>query len=703
MVGVEMAVGAVIARIITQYSAKGSKAAQKDIAKLGKDFDKFAKRSALAFAAAGAAVGAFTVKVGTDAVRAAMDDQKSQVLLANSLRNTVGATDAAIAGTEDYITLLQKQVNVTDDELRPALSRLAAATGSIAGGQELLGTALNVSADSGADLASSVGAIIKASKGQFKALGNLVPGLSLATIKSKNFGKALTEVNKITAGAAAKRAQTLEYRLKGLNIAYGEILETLGYALLPVIEKFADVITTKVLPQLEAWINANKDKLAASLDTILTKLPALIIQVFDLFDYIQRNLGTIKILGAVLVSTFAAAKVYAGVIALSGAINILTAAFGRQAAAATAAGTATAFATGGASALAAVAGLAAFTTASLIAYKQLTKNNKVLDQTKEATTAIAKDNNKVVVATGRVLGNTTKLTAEQQKQLATQEALNKLKKMGVVPTSETDPIQLEAVRLNLLKEQNLAQKAMYDQLLANYEATNRMNIATQRYADILMVIADNKISESEVNLLAQKWGITNYEVAKYLAKVTGNVNLGSGWDAAGLAAADGWKIALGDLNAYLLAVSKGSFIAPQFTPPTQPQVNKYDAIFKDLTAKNIAAGIQAGPAAGLAASSARLQAQADAYFAANPNIDPLTGALKMASGGIVTRPTNALIGEAGAEAVIPLSRFGQMGTTVNITVNGSVTSSNDLTETVRNGILAGQTSGRSINARVLDL
>jgi hypothetical protein len=44
-----------------------------------------------------------------------------------------------------------------------------------------------------------------------------------------------------------------------------------------------------------------------------------------------------------------------------------------------------------------------------------------------------------------------------------------------------------------------------------------------------------------------------------------------------------------------------------------------------------------------------------------------------------------------------------MGTTVNITVNGSVTSSNDLTETVRNGILAGQTSGRSINARVLDL
>jgi hypothetical protein len=35
-------------------------------------------------------------------------------------------------------------------------------------------------------------------------------------------------------------------------------------------------------------------------------------------------------------------------------------------------------------------------------------------------------------------------------------------------------------------------------------------------------------------------------------------------------------------------------------------------------------------------------------------------------GGIVTRPTFALIGEAGPEAVIPLNRAGGMG---NITIN----------------------------------
>ena len=49
-------------------------------------------------------------------------------------------------------------------------------------------------------------------------------------------------------------------------------------------------------------------------------------------------------------------------------------------------------------------------------------------------------------------------------------------------------------------------------------------------------------------------------------------------------------------------------------------------------------------------------------------------------------------------------RAGERGDII-VTVNnaGSAIAANDLTETVRNGILAGQTSGRSINARVLDL
>ena len=63
-----MAVGAIVARILTQYSDKGSKAATKDINKLGKSFDAFAKKSAKAFGLATLAAAAFAVKIGKDAV-----------------------------------------------------------------------------------------------------------------------------------------------------------------------------------------------------------------------------------------------------------------------------------------------------------------------------------------------------------------------------------------------------------------------------------------------------------------------------------------------------------------------------------------------------------------------------------------------------------------------------------------------------------
>ncbi len=48
------------------------------------------------------------------------------------------------------------------------------------------------------------------------------------------------------------------------------------------------------------------------------------------------------------------------------------------------------------------------------------------------------------------------------------------------------------------------------------------------------------------------------------------------------------------------------------------------------------------------------------------------GVTAFASGGIVTRPTLGLVGEAGAEAIIPLNNLGGLGTTINIEVNAGL-------------------------------
>jgi hypothetical protein len=67
----------------------------------------------------------------------------------------------------------------------------------------------------------------------------------------------------------------------------------------------------------------------------------------------------------------------------------------------------------------------------------------------------------------------------------------------------------------------------------------------------------------------------------------------------------------------------------------------------------------------------------------------------MADGGIVTQATPVIAGEAGAEAIIPLSKMNGMmgGTVVNITVQGSVISERDLVSAVTQGLYNQQASG----------
>ena len=61
----------------------------------------------------------------------------------------------------------------------------------------------------------------------------------------------------------------------------------------------------------------------------------------------------------------------------------------------------------------------------------------------------------------------------------------------------------------------------------------------------------------------------------------------------------------------------------------------------------------------------------------------------LAEGGIVTKPTLAMVGEAGTEAIIPLSKMGGMGMggmNIVINVSGSVIQEKDLAVTVRDNI-----------------
>ena len=257
-----------------------------------------------------------------------------------------------------------------------------------------------------------------------------------------------------------------------------------------------------------------------------------------------------------------------------------------------------------------------------------------------------------------------KLTAEK----TAQQALDK-KKNELAAMFDIDKINLQvALSRKLSGEDELRVKIL--QRLA--DGTKAAIDEAARYADVLKVIEDGQITTGEVEMLAKKWGVTTTEVLLYLGvlfkaneelrKMLGLLDEINNKKLINEPVIKLNKIPAGAINPQDIFTDEA--IGKDFKVPLTLSQQKYQ---NKITAE-------------------RLQAQADAYFAANPQIDPFTGVPRMAEGGIVTKPTLAMIGEAGAEAVVPLDRMGGMGTTVNINVAGSVISEGQLQSVIQDAL-----------------
>ena len=283
-----MSSGAVIARIISQYSDKGSKAAQKDIARTAKTIDAFNKKIVKSYAIAGAAVAAFGIKLAKDAVQGAMEDQKQQAALAIALRNTAGATDAAIAANVKYLDSLELQVAIDNEQLIPALQKLVTATGNLGEAQALLSLATDVSAASGKDLASVSTALSRAVGGNFTALKKLGLPLDENAIKTGNLKKLLEDLAKVSAGQAAAAANTFEGKMEKLRLTIAQTADKVGYALIPVIEEYATYIISDIIPAIDKWVEANEGKLAKSFEGLLNTVAGITTNLVKLIVFIEK-------------------------------------------------------------------------------------------------------------------------------------------------------------------------------------------------------------------------------------------------------------------------------------------------------------------------------------------------------------------------------------------------------------------------------
>lgn len=286
-----------------------------------------------------------------------------------------------------------------------------------------------------------------------------------------------------------------------------------------------------------------------------------------------------------------------------------------------------------------------FTQPMTIAGQSTTNSLSAVEKMRAQAEVEALKRAKALAAAQKVqLANAKKLAAEAQKKLALEKAsavLNQANKLF-----DMDRIQLAAAAMAKQTEEDRVRIRLKTNILELEDAINEGNVqAAAKFASLIT---------QDAALLGQLRGV--------MMSLGDIPNPFEAW--------------LATLQAALAALLALTSIKPTATVMGTPNVNYVGGTY-------LGPDVYQSTLTGQAL--ANKLAKNDAFAT-------------MATGGIVTDPTMALIGEAGPEAVIPLNRMGSMGSTyVTVNISGSVTTERDLVDAITQGIYNNQAAGIPIN------
>ena len=239
---------------VTTFDGKALAKGQKQIGGFEKSVKSLAKAFGVTFGAAALA------QFGKKSVKAFAEDEAAAVRLTKAVENLgLGFENTRITR---FIADLEKSAAVADDVLRPAFQTLISTTGSFTKSQDLLNLALEISAGTGIDAAEVAKDLSLAYLGQTKGIAKYNTGLSKTELTAAGF---LTIQEKLTeqySGQNATRLDTYAGKVSAVQIAYGNLQETVGGALVDAFARLAGDTTTEDLTE-------SVDNLADSLAAVV--------------------------------------------------------------------------------------------------------------------------------------------------------------------------------------------------------------------------------------------------------------------------------------------------------------------------------------------------------------------------------------------------------------------------------------------------
>ncbi len=640
--------------IVSSFSGKGFDKAITQFKKLTTTADKaeFIMRK-FGGPALLAGIGALTTELGL-AVKAATEDQLSQEQLRVSLENTVGASSAQVAAVESSVKALMLQTATADTVLRPALTRLVRATGDVAKAQSLLKVAVDISAGSGKDLESVTLALSKAAMGNFTALKRLGIPLDQNAVKAKNLDAIVQSLGNSFAGAATAKANTFEGQLKLLKIEINEIQKDIGYKLLPVLTDYAKVLSHLIAPT---------DQATTSTKSWTRKV-------------IEASIATIPFIENIKLALL-------GVDKLNAAVHNQALAFGQNTRASSRVTNAAKEAAAYQSLLGAKIDVT--TTATSKGTSSASKHAAALKKIADAAAKLKKDAADAAQAVKDKLTQALDdATVALDKAQGKFDAFHDLVGSAITASFNFGDAQTEAAtntaNLNdALAKQRDAQTKVNDAYAKWNVFQDKDNMDALVKAQEELAIATNDVATAQAKPMtffdslavqaqkAKDFGVlVNRLIAAGLSDAALQQVLSAGVESGTAIATTILDSADGVLKANEL---------------TQSMTDLADQVGKNAASKYYAAGV--------AAATAYLRGIQETLGLVMPDVNPAgidlsgfsVGGLPtlMASGGIVTGPTSIIAGEAGPEAIIPLSQMGNMGLGggMNITINAGLVSTPD--------------------------
>ncbi len=180
-----------------------------------------------------AAAGAFAIKLATDGVQAAIEDEKAVASLTTTLENLNQAHN--VEAVEAYIYQLERAYGVADTDLRPAYERLVRSTKDSEEASRALGIAMDISAGTGQTLKTVTDALGRAYDGQTTSLSRLGVGLDKTQLASMSLDDIMKNLAATFEGQADAGARTLEGQMGRLQTAADNVKEAFGAGLLEAL------------------------------------------------------------------------------------------------------------------------------------------------------------------------------------------------------------------------------------------------------------------------------------------------------------------------------------------------------------------------------------------------------------------------------------------------------------------------------------